>query len=227
MIQLFSSYAHDLIAYQNNCLVSGGPAFWIEKVFSVLPVQYALHTGGTPGLVRIEKDASGEDRWTILSTSEIPFSHVNMGDIVLISTLQQEFDLTNIKDCTNHIFIDIQWFLRGDNGTKNIFDCQRLRSRGHVYVKATREEYGYLINTLQPRCSFVLTDGGGPIEIITGEYSAMIEVTSYDFIDTIGAWDTFLANLAYHFMQVQNLEIAVSMASHYVFSFLQAKNNFL
>lgn len=62
MIQIFSSYAHDLIVYQNNCLVSGGPAFWIEKVFSVLPVQYVLHTGGTPGLVRIEKDASGDDR---------------------------------------------------------------------------------------------------------------------------------------------------------------------
>ncbi len=227
MIQVFSSYANDIITYQDNAIISGGPALWIEQTFNDLAIDYALHTGSASGIVRIEKDGNNEDRWFIVSTSGIPFSRVGTWDVILVSTLKQEFDLMNLWNCENDIFIDIQWFLRGDTGKKNIFDCETLQSEGHVYIKATREEYGYLINTSQPHLTFVITNWANPIEIITKGKLELVPVSPGEFADTIGAWDTFLAGLVYFFTQMRDLEKAVLSASDYVFSFLRKKNNLL
>lgn len=152
---------------------------------------------------------------------------VNVRDTILISTLKQEFTLAYLQNCESDIFVDIQWFLRGDNGKKDIFDCEILQSKGRVYIKATREEYGYLINTSQPHLTLIITGWGNPIEVITKGNSKFIPVISGSFVDTIGAGDTFLASLTYFFTQMQNLEKAVSHASDYVFSFLRKKNNLL
>lgn len=227
MIQVFSSYANDIITYQDNAIISGGPALWIEQAFKDLNVDYILHTGNVPGIVRIEKDINNEDRWCIVSTSGILFSCLDTWDVILVSTLKQEFDLMNLSDCENDIFIDIQWFLRGDNGKKNIFDCETLQSEGHVYIKATQEEYGYLINTSQPYLTFIITNWANPIEIITKGKLELVPVVPGEFADTIGAWDTFLAGFVYFFTQMHDLEKAVSHASDYVFSFLKKKNNLL
>ena len=227
MIQIFSSYANDIITYQDNVVIAGGPAFWIQKTFADLGAEYRLHAWDNPGVVRISKDEQGEDRGYIVSVSDIPFLEFDALDPIIISTLKQEFNLLNLWNCENDIFIDIQWFLRSDNGKKNIFDCQQLQSRGHIYIKATREEYGYLTNTLQSHCTFIVTNGGNSVEIITKDSSSIVPIMSVDFTDTIGAWDTFLASLVYYFMRIHNLEKAASSASGYVFSFLKMKNNLL
>ena len=43
MIQIFSSYANDIITYQDNVVIAGGPAFWIQKTFADLGAEYRLH----------------------------------------------------------------------------------------------------------------------------------------------------------------------------------------
>lgn len=224
MIQIFSSYANDIITYQDNKVILGGPALWIEQAFNDLVIDHTLHTGSASGIVRIEKDGNNEDRWFIVSTSGIPFSRVGTWDVILVFTLKQEFDLMNLWNCENDIFIDIQWFLRGDTGKKNMFDCRILRSKGHIYIKATREEYSYLLNTPQSHLTFIVTDGGNSIEIITKDGSEMIPIMSGNFTDTIGAGDIFLASFVYYFSQIHNLKKSVFNASDYVFSFLKKKN---
>jgi hypothetical protein len=61
MIRIFSSFATDIITYANNQKMRGGPAFWIEKAFQDLKVEYSLVTG-EPGEVIIEKDGNNQDR---------------------------------------------------------------------------------------------------------------------------------------------------------------------
>ena len=61
MIHIFSSFANDIITYEHNRIIPGGPALWIKKVMEDLNITCKVHTGN-PGEVIIEKDGNGEDK---------------------------------------------------------------------------------------------------------------------------------------------------------------------
>ena len=62
MIQVFSTFADDIIVYRDNQLISWWPALWIKKTLENLEADYILHTWIKPGVVRIDKD------WNMIHT---------------------------------------------------------------------------------------------------------------------------------------------------------------
>lgn len=223
MISVFSSFATDIITYENNRKIPGGPALWIENALRDLWAEYEMKTGKS-GDVIIEKDENNQDRWTIRSVHEIPFEEPSKDGIVCVSTLKDEFPLHVIEKLENTLFLDIQWFLRQDSGWKKRFDCRKLVSRGPIFVKATQEEFLYLDHYADVACTFIITNGGDPIKILDRHREESIHVESWIFEDTIGAGDTFLSGLCYYFSQEYSLRDAVIEAGKYTYTFLEKKN---
>lgn len=225
MIHIFSSFANDIITYEHNRVIPGWPALWISKVMEDLKIKHKFYTG-TTGEVIIAKDGNGEDKGIITKVYPIPhLSHIDEKDIIIISTLQQEFSLSEIIRTTNDIFIDIQGFLRWDFWRKKRFDCRAIQTRGDIFIKATREEFSYLDDHEDVRHTFIVTNGWDDIELISSELNKKISIRSEQFRDTIGAGDTFFSSLCVFYEKNKDIENAVRLASEYTYVFLSKKNN--
>lgn len=227
MIQVFSSFANDIIVYKNNLSVLGWPALWIENALQKLWASYQL-TKGKSGKVMIEKDSHGEDRGIITEVYQIPHKvHLEKNDVILISTLQDEFDLTYFHDKENTIFLDIQGFLRTASLWKKRFNTEKVVSRWKVFIKATQEEFLYCDTPPDSNHTYIITDGGNDIELIDNREHIFFPVHSWDFSDTIGAGDTFLASLCAFFSREWNIENAMTNSTEFVYDFLTEKNQTL
>ena len=227
MIQVFSSFADDIIVYRDNQLIPWWPALWIKKTLENLEADYILHTWTRSGVVRIDKDGNGEDRWYILSTSEIIFSDVEFCDIILISTLKREFDVKNLETISNIICIDLQGFLRGEDWKKQRFDCRNINSKWKIFIKVTRDEFSYLEHHENLNHTFIITNGGSEIEILWPGINFLIPTIVGKFPDTIGAGDTFFASFAFFYSQNEDIRDSVHQASYYTYKFLSEKNTIL
>ena len=227
MIQVFSSFADDIIVYKDNQLISWWPALWIKKTLENLEADYILHTWTKSGVVRIDKDGNGEDRWYILSTCEIIFSDVALSDIILISTLKKEFDVKNLETISNIICIDLQGFLRGEDWKKQRFDCRNINSKWKIFIKVTRDEFSYIEHYENLDHIFIITNGGSEIEILWPDINFLIPTIVGKFLDTIGAGDTFFASFVFFYSQNKNIRDSVHQASYYTYKFLSEKNTIL
>jgi len=223
MISIFSSFATDIITYENNRRVEGWPAFWIRNTLNDLGVEYLLHTGEI-GEVIIEKDGNNQDRWIITKICPIPIYESLPTDTILISTLKDELNLWYLENMSNTIFLDIQWFLRKDFWGKKRFDCRSLKTKWKILIKATREEFSYLDYHEDTTHKFIITNWGDSIEILSKECKKSMEIKSWKFSDTIWAGDTFLASLCFYYKSGNTIEDAVSEAGKYTYTFLSRKN---
>ena len=225
MIHIFSNFANDIIAYENNRIVPGWPALWISKALDASNIRYKLVTGGESAIVKIDKDIDGEDRGIILSTPMIPYVFEEESQLLLISTLKNEFDLSMLSDTLLPVCIDIQWFLRWCNGEKKRFDSKILQTRWEVYIKATREEFSYIDNHNDTWFTFIITDGWSDIGVLQKNKTYRIPIQSGDFKDTIGAGDTFFAIFCAKLLETNDIEQVVQQASIFTYWFLRDKNN--
>ncbi|MDD2917127.1 MAG: PfkB family carbohydrate kinase [Candidatus Gracilibacteria bacterium] len=224
MIQIFSNFANDIIVYENNRIISGGPALWISQALNDANVPYRLTLGDTPAIVQIDKDINGDDIGTIISAPIIRSSIAEKSSLLLISTLKDEFDLKVLLDISLPICIDIQGFLRGDNGKKKRFDCEIIRTKGEVYIKATREEFSYIDNCTNSGFTFIITDEGRDIEVLQGNNVYYIPIQSGKFKDTIGAGDIFFAIFCSNILEENTIKQSIQQASIYTYGFLKDKN---
>ena len=225
MIQVFSSFANDIITYDNNRTVPGWPALWVKDALLSRKTSFVLHTWSTPGITEIKKNTRNEDTGIILSVSEIDWTPPeNETDLIMISTLKQEFNLSVLSDLRNTVCIDIQGFLRWDHGEKKRFDCDTIKTNGTIYIKATREEFSYINNHTNSRFIWIITNGWEDIEVLLWADSYHLPIQSWKFIDTIGAWDTFFSIFCACILDKIHLKESVQYAAAFTYKFLEAKN---
>ena len=225
MIRVFSSYACDFLTYENNREIPGWPALWIEQTLDSLDASYVLQSGESAWKVRIDR-IDGRDRGTILATYPIPFCDGGSDDIMLISTLANEFSLSSLTHTDRRVCIDVQWYLRGEAG-KKYFDCSDIPCVWSVFLKATQEEFSYLRNTQYPNHTFLITNGGSDVEV-RQEWCILfsVPVRSGEFSDTIGAGDTFFSSFVYFYENTGDIYEAIQKANEYTYNFLSTKNSF-
>lgn len=85
--------------------------------------------GNEPAIVKIDRDSDGNDRGIIVSAPTIHYVVEKESQLLLISTLKDEFDLKLLSDVFLPVCIDIQGFLRGDGGKKKRFDCGTIQTK--------------------------------------------------------------------------------------------------
>lgn len=224
MIQVFSNFANDEIVYENSRIIPGWPALWISNTFDNLNTWYHLQTGNEPAIVKIDKDSHGEDKGSIVFTPSIPYRLDTKSELILISTLKNEFDLSLLSNNQLPVCIDIQGFLRGENGEKKQFDCNTIQTKWSVYIKATREEFSYINNDAETGFTFIITDGGGDIEVLQWNNHYFVPIQRKKFQDTIGAGDTFFAAFCSYLLESDSTKTAIQRASLFVHWFLVQKN---
>lgn len=224
MIQVFSNFANDVLVYENNRIIPWWPALWISKALDKFNTRYRLIIGNEPAIVKIDRDANNEDRGIIISTPVIPYEVQKESQLLLVSTLKDEFDLKLLSNVSLPVCIDIQGFLRGDNGEKKRFDCGIIQTKWNVYIKATQEEFSYIDNHTDSWFIFIITDGWKDIEVLQWDNRYYIPIQSWKFKDTIGAGDTFFAIFCSSFLETGDMKQAIQLSSIFTYWFLKDKN---
>lgn len=160
---VISSFAEDRIIYgSKKVLKKGGPARFITQVLKKLRMPYQLICNDE-GIVEIDM-RNNMEKGRIISTSKILCQMQNKAEIVLISTLLDEFDL---KAFGKFCCVDLQGYVRdgSDFGKKRAFDSEELEK--FDVVKVTKYEVQYIPKDRVKRLkTLVITDGEKGFEVI-------------------------------------------------------------
>ncbi len=229
-INIFSSFAEDYIVYKNKKKL-WWPAYFIKNNLENLQAKFKLYSWKKPWKVEIKKDKNSEDVWNIIWVSEIKFpKNKNFSNtIILISTLEKEFDLKNLKNIKNAIIVlDIQWYLRKLWKTKK----EIFQNKNYIYInylKVTESEYKFLENKVKKYFEntkwkwIIITKWWNKVEFTSNWEKTLFQVKSWDFKDTIWAGDTFLSSFCYSLSIDKNVEQSIRFAIKNTFEFLNNK----
>lgn len=206
----------------------GGPAFYLERTFRREKVTSVLKTG--PEMeVKILVAKTGELGMVSRGSSpqKVRFSDLKT-PFLLISTVLNEFDLTELPQFRGFVFLDVQGYVR--NGSR--FGKKKLwRPTNRVFssifcLKGTGEELKSLpdhyLETQRGKI-LITTNGKSGCEIFTfGKRDVVkpkrIVVTG----NTVGAGDTFFANFISHFTRTMDASVSARYAVKETSVFLSA-----
>lgn len=223
-IILISTFAHDSIRYasENKATVrEGGPAFWISGIIPKTRQNFQIVTGNTKARVSIIVSKTSE-RGKILSVSSIPFPNPRKADLFIISTIANEFKLTNIGKLHGMIAMDIQGYVRS---CKN----RRLRIPTAIapriaILKGTRKEIDRLNDRFieaQKNRILLITKGNSGFEMFSQGQHYKFSGNPIIVKDTIGAGDVFFGAFCYKYLEQGDVEEAAFYAHLRVEKFLR------
>lgn len=227
---IISNYANDIIEYKNNCIIKWWPALYIEKYFKYNNLKYKILTWWVDWKVLILKK-NWVDVGIIKSAPEIKIKTDIKSEYFIISTLLNEFNLININKLKWLVFCDIQWYIRELNSIDRVLIDQLPWLNNINFLKVADYEFQYLTSNLVNKfienwwVIIITTWSKWIIRIINNKWETNINISIWDFDDTIWAWDTFLASFADNYFKSNNLEESLIKSSSYVYQFLKRKNN--
>jgi len=200
-ITLLSTFAEDTLLNERRVVIKkqqGGPAFYLTKIFKKENIALNLITGPKIKVLMTKTDEFGKVPKKP-KTKNIKFSQIKT-PFLLISTILNDFDLTNISEFKGIIFLDIQGYVRnGKNfGQKKIWNPSEKIIKNIFCIKGTKEELRYLpsqIIRIQKQKLLIATNGKNGCEIfIFGKKYLIKPQKVIKTKNTIGAGDTFFAN---------------------------------
>jgi hypothetical protein len=228
-IYIISSYANDIIKY-NNTISKWWPAFFIKNNLENLWAHFILISWNKPWEVIIDKSEDWEDIWKITKINDIEMENWINDSLVLISTLEQEFDLKNLEKIKNSIVIlDIQWFIRKIwSIKKTVFKNDFFNNIN--YIKSTKEELKYIdieiINHFKNIKNWwlIITKWWDWISFYSSWKKVEFSVERWNFKDTIWAWDTFISSFVYFKSIWKKDEDSIMFSIKNTYNFLKNKN---
>ncbi len=221
-IIVVSSFAKDSIfkAKDRIDVREGGPALFIKRALDDMDIEYELITGES-GNVDIEI-IDGEEIGRIRSVPKIDFKPKAKPDLLLVSTLSDEY---NLKAAGEFNCLDIQGYVRGKEGSKKVFDDKEIMR--FDIIKGTEEEFRYIPQNIKKNIGLTLiTKGKDGFEIIDNinnkrrYYKPNKKITCND---NIGAGDTFFAAFCIRYFQSREIDKSAIFARDYVERFLEEK----
>ena len=163
------------------------------------------------------------EKGRIISTSKILCQMQNKAEIVLISTLLDEFDL---KAFGKFCCVDLQGYVRdgSDFGKKRAFDSEELEK--FDVVKVTKYEVQYIPKDRVKRLkTLVITDGEKGFEVIQEGNRQKFTIKKIDAPDTIGSGDTFFAAFCVEYYRTNDITKSAEFANCVTREFLLEKSS--
>lgn len=227
IIQLVSSFADDTIINLNDGTKKkskGGPAHWITSVFKKQKINFKLLASKKRAKIRI-KIIGDHEEGKILSCPQIPTLKTIEDLPTLISTIKDEFDLTNILKINNTIALDIQGYIRKlSKGSKFILP-REIYTRINI-LKGTEDEL-MLVDPIfledQKNRTLIVTKGSLGFKLYHKGKCIQLQTDRLSPIDTIGAGDILLASFFCEFIRKKNIWTAAIFAQAEVKNFLTRK----
>lgn len=232
-VTILSTFATDKLIDQKGHILSrtfGGPAFYLSKALTADKLPYQLRTGQKMSVEILVKKNGEFGRIPLkYGSKKVQFADIKT-PILIISTILDEFDLTNLPLFRGKVFLDIQGYVRNGEkfGEKKLWEADQRILDTIFCLKGTKEELKYIpIKYLekQKKKNLIITNGEKGCTIFTSGKRYIIKPskvikTSY----AIGAGDTFLAYVISKFVKDKNsLVDAVRYGTKKTGEFLQTK----
>ncbi len=233
LITVVSSHSDDTIIDSSGIVrevVPGGPAFYITNALQKRNVRHKLYANQKIGVEVLSKDGMEIGR-----VPETPYSEeigtLELSDWVIVSTVLNEWNFNGMEKLPPYTFVDLQGFVRdGHNfGQKHVWE-EPAALLGKVYcIKGTKEETKYLPKSVieeQKNRLLIITDAENDIEVFSeGKRQSIPVVKAGSLRSTIGAGDTFLANLVVLLQENRDISEAVHEAARSTSEFLSQNYN--
>lgn len=231
MLKIFSTFSKDSIYEMENGKerfvksTFNGPAFFIERVFGGSKFKYKLfHEKSFKIKIILHKNKT--ETGVILrgnkNSSEI--KNIEDGDIIVISTILDEWHLPKKLSSKTIIYFDIQGYVR--KYEKKVV-IKTVAPGGNIFcLKGTQNEIDLLPRDAlekQKEKMLIVTRGEKGVDIF-------YRGKKYNFFNqkiivknTVGAGDTFFANFVMKFLEEKDIEKSGEFALKQVEKFLKNK----
>ncbi|MBU4332713.1 bifunctional hydroxymethylpyrimidine kinase/phosphomethylpyrimidine kinase [Patescibacteria group bacterium] len=228
-ITVISTFAQDKIIYKEpgkTITRKGGPAFWIDKTLKDLKVDFDFICPRKQAKVEVVVSKKGETGF-VKSVDKINLTGKRTARAFIISTVADEFDLTNLTKLNGLIALDIQGYARDIKVQKKT----KLQIAPDTYqlisiLKVTKEELKFLDKEFtdnQKKRILIITKGEQGAEIFSGGKRYVFPARKTKVKDTIGAGDVFLTAFVAEFIKIKDAQKAGKFAIGYVEQFLADK----
>lgn len=206
----------------------GGPACFISAAFEKQEIATHVHVGPVVD-VSIVVDELGEtgNVGTFVENTDVPACQSGR---TIISTLLREWNPQAIAKMCSEIYLDVQGFVREPNtpGHKRMWDAfQGDWIKKVCCLKATETELPYLptksVEDQKTRMLLVTKGSDGADVFVGGRHFALRPPRVVASVDTIGAGDTFFANVVARMILGDTPETAVIVALEETSRFLERK----
>lgn len=146
----------------------------------------------------------------------------------IVSTLLDEWDLTNAKQYPGHLFVDIQGYVRdgSDFGKKKAWNELSTLAPYIFCLKGNDIEVTHIpedvVSAQKRERMLIITKDKRGVEVYhQGQAYNFQPKTIVRPKHTIGAGDTFFANFVYHFMETENIPETTTFALERTTRFLE------
>ncbi|HEY4509493.1 MAG TPA: PfkB family carbohydrate kinase [Candidatus Paceibacterota bacterium] len=221
-----SNFAKDIITYaqsKQTRTFKGGPAFWIIETLKNLKVKYQIIVPHKQAIVRITVQKNKETG-KVVYCEKIKLSRQVTGSIFLISTILNEFSLSNLKRLKGFIAMDIQGYARAAGNSKISFP--KGTAEKIDLIKATSSELKKLPSAIvrkQKNKILIVTRGVRGFQIFAQGEKYEYHTKRTKSLDTIGAGDTLLTAFVVEWLKTRDVSKASGKAQSIVGSFLDRK----
>ncbi len=230
-IAVVSTFATDrLIDSKTGWIINeqkGGPILYLIQALEKLGLKPEVYSGKEL-LVEILIEESDEFGSIKETPQKAPLPDIKSSSAI-VSTLLNEWDLSNAKDYKGKLFVDIQGYVRdgSDFGKKKAWDEVRVLASHIFCLKGNDVEIAQLpedvvLGQKRERMLIITKDKRG-VDIY---YKGRVYNLEPDIIvkpkHTIGAGDTFFANFVYEFLSSGDIESATKFALDKTSNFLSA-----
>ncbi|MBI5358199.1 hypothetical protein HZB69_01045 [Candidatus Amesbacteria bacterium] len=220
-ISVVSSYATDrLIEARPGKVIreqKGGPVLYLAHALEKHGLHPEIFTGEKL-LVEILVKQNDEFGSIKQKPERLPLPPIKTGSAI-VSTILDEWDLSNAGEYPGLLFVDIQGYVRdgSDFGEKKAWEDVRNIAPFVFCLKGNTVEIGMLPpdiieNQKKDKMLIVTKDKAGTEVFFRGNHVISAPSRIVHPPNTIGAGDTFFANFVYQFMTTDNVESAAHFA---------------
>jgi hypothetical protein len=226
-LAVVSTYATDRTIYEKSGKIEetpGGPILFIKNALEKLGLQPEIFSGEQM-LVEILVKENDEFGKINEPKNKSPLPKISSKSAI-ISTLLDEWNLTNAGDYRGKLFVDLQGYVRDGSafGKKKAWNDVRAIVPHIFCLKGNDVEMSYIPNDVlenQKNRMLIITKDKNGVDIF-------FKNRAYSFTPeriikpkhTIGAGDTFFANFVYQFLKTANIQESATFAINKTSDFL-------
>lgn len=227
-ITALSTFTNDVLIKNGKIIGTqkGGPAFYIQQALMREQVLFSLITAT---LMTVEILLTKKGEFGRVLNNPVP-KKVNFSKIrvpyLIISSVLNEFDLSELPKYQGKVFLDIQGYVRNGNdfGKKSLWRPQQEIFNKIFCLKGTQEELAYLparyIQTQKQKILLITKGVRGCEAFIFGKRFLIKPTKKITAQNTIGAGDSFLAYFVANLIIIKNVFTGVKYATKKTAEFL-------
>ncbi len=233
-ITILSTFAGDILKDEQGTIKSvqrGGPALYLTQEATKSGASFILQSG--PDIsVEIYVTSQGEQGRVSSHPANVPVSFSKiLTPYLLISTVLDEYDLTDLSSYSGEVYMDIQGYVRDGDcfGKKKMWNPDLAIQNKIWCLKGTQQEISFLPEDFlaaQKQKILLVTRGKDGCEVfMQGKSTMFLSPKVVQGAQFIGAGDTFFFAFIFQWTQTKDVQKSASYANQRAGEFLASRHS--